>query len=89
MALSIGDIRKKYPDAGIKYCVGGAICNYIEPGISWFPGAPALAEFMMCENEALNFGVAYKLAQAIIEANDAGLIEHAWSIAERALNYGA
>jgi hypothetical protein len=97
---TIAEIQADYPtpctkddDDGVswRYCVGGAIClahGFLTDTAGHrmhFPEEDELATVFEHVNPALEATRAYTLALMVINANDTGLFDEAWRLAETAL----
>jgi len=77
------------------YCVGGALVMFAELPLDEerfdlaFPAQQHIVMALQKINPDLPDDVALDLAGAIAYANDTGLIEKAWSLAEQGLAYSA
>ena len=80
-----------------KYCVGGACMlahnEYRIPGESveeqCFPGISRLADFLVILNPRLTSKKAYIYAGHIVDTNDGGNFERAWTYLDHALTRGS
>lgn len=95
-------IRALYPDpvpdahaSATSYCVGGALCMYLDSGgelevsahlnTTRFPEEHALCEALRVANPHLEEATASDLAYEIVQANDAGCMAYAWDLMRHAL----
>ena len=102
--VSVEVLRKKYPHPKPSYTegrslsdysVGGALCGelclelgYRDSKPPLFPGEELVAKAMCLCNNNLSKEQAVAFAREVVEKNDEGSFEDAWSALEEALNCG-
>jgi hypothetical protein len=103
--IHVNDVRSQYPepvsedDTSNGYCVGGALCLYMDftsrhidnnikgSGQMNFPTEKQLQAALLKANQDLSPEQASDYAEGIITLNDAERIEDAWGKLSEALNY--
>ena len=103
--IHVNDVRSQYPepvsedDVSDGYCVGGALCLYMDftsrhidnnikgSGQMNFPTEKQLQAALLKVNRDLSMEQASDYAEGIITLNDAERIEDAWSKLSEALSY--